>query len=188
MKSLIILTSFVAAALTDCGPSEPPLPTYGMVPEFHLTAHSGEEFSSKKLDGKIWVADFMFTNCPGPCPRMTTQMRTIQQAFPNESDIRFVSFTVDPDRDTPEVLEAYARRYKADLSTWYFLTGPVQKLHQLKRETFLLGDVNGVSFEHSTRFVLVDGDGRIRGFYPTAEPSDIDKLIADIRKLIDTKV
>jgi protein SCO1/2 len=159
-----------------------------MVPEFRLTAHTGEEFSSAKLSGKIWVADFMFTNCAGPCPRMTTQMRSIQQAFAGQSDVRFVSFTVDPERDTPEVLAAYARRYKADLNTWHFLTGPVEKIHQLKRETFLLGNVDGVNFEHSTRFVLVDGDGRIRGFYPTAEPSDIEKLTADMNRLVRERV
>jgi protein SCO1/2 len=159
-----------------------------MVPEFRLTAHTGEEFSSAALNGKIWVADFMFTNCPGPCPRMTTQMRSIQKAVAGQPNVRFVSFTVDPARDTPDVLTAYARRYQADLDTWYFLTGAVEKLHQLKRETFLLGDVNGVNFEHSTRFVLVDGDGRIRGFYSTSEPSDIDKLVSDLHKLIRWKV
>jgi protein SCO1 len=186
MKAYVI--GGILAALSACGPSEPPLPTYGVVPEFRLTAHTGQEFSSTGLNGKIWVADFMFTNCPGPCPRMTTQMRKIQEAFARQPDVRFVSFTVDPERDTPEVLAAYARRYQADLKTWHFLTGPVERLHQLKRETFLLGDVNGVNFEHSTRFVLVDGDGRIRGFYPTADPSDIEKLIGDLNKLIRESV
>ena len=188
MKLSSILASVLTLALAACGPSEPALPRYGMVPEFRLTAHTGQGFSSAVLNGKVWVADFMFTNCPGPCPRMTTQMRTIQEAFAGRPEIRFVSFTVDPERDTPEVLAAYARRYKADLNTWHFLTGPVETLHQLKRETFLLGDVNGANFEHSTRFVLVDGDGRIRGFYPTADPSDIDKLVADLNKLIRESV
>ena len=188
MKPGCVMVSILAVAFTACGPSEPPLPTYGMVPEFHLTAHTGQEFSSTSLHNKIWVADFMFTNCPGPCPRMTTQMRKIQEAFAGRPDVRFVSFTVDPKRDTPEILAAYARRYNADTNTWHFLTGPVEKLHQLKRETFLLGDVDGVTFEHSTRFVLVDGDGRIRGFYPTAEPSDIDKLIEDLNKLVRESV
>ncbi len=174
----------VSLNFLGCGVSEPALPTFGMVPEFQLTDQSGREFSSKTLNGKIWLVDFIFTNCPGPCPRMTSQMRTIQESFAAEPDVRLVSVTVDPARDTPEALAAYARTHRANLERWHFLTGPIDKLHQLKRETFLLGDVNGVTFEHSTRFVLVDGNARIRGFYPTTEASEIDKLIGDIRKLV----
>jgi protein SCO1/2 len=176
-----VLIASTLLTLGGCVRPADELPNFGVVPEFQLTSHTGRAFNSMELRGKVWVADFIFTNCPGPCPRMTGQMRSVQDAL---SEVRLVSFTIDPNRDTPEVLTAYAGRHHADLSRWYFLTGPVEKLHHLKRDVFLLGNVDGVTFEHSTRFVLVDGQSRIRGFYTTAEPDEVKKLIADTRRLL----
>lgn len=113
---------------------------------------------------------------------MTSQMRQVQTATQGQTDVKLVSITVDPERDTPEVLAAYARRTQADSSRWNFLTGSQQDLHKLKREVFLLGNVDG-ELNHSTRFVLVDRQSRIRGYYDTSEPGSIKKLIADIQRL-----
>jgi protein SCO1 len=176
------LVSIAFAVIAGCSSPEPELPTYGMVSDFSLTDQTGAAFSSDALNGHIWVANFIFTNCDGPCPRMTSQMHQVQDASSDMPLVHMVSFTVDPDRDTPEVLAAYGRRNKADFSRWHFLTGPKEKLHTLKRETFLLGDVDG-SLMHSTRFVLVDGNGRIRGFYHSDEQAGIDELIRDLRRL-----
>jgi protein SCO1 len=117
---------------------------------------------------------------------MTSQMRKVSQTFADRPDLKFVSITVDPVRDTPTALAAYARQFHADPARWVFLTGAQPELQKLSRNVFMLGDVDG-SLEHSTRFVLVDRQGRIRGFYLTSEPGAIDQLNGDIRTLFKEK-
>ncbi len=158
------------------------LPVFYDVPEFHLTAQDGQPFDSKILAGKIWVADFIYTTCPGPCPRMTSQMREVQDAIQKMQDVKLVSFTVDPARDTPPVLAEYAHVHGAAPERWYFLTGPQPSLQTLDRDVFKLGNLDA-SLEHSTRFVLVDRQSRIRGYYETSEAGAIPKVIQGIRDL-----
>lgn len=178
MKRILLAAGLLILA---CSPP-PPLEVLGKVPDFKLTAQTGAIFDSvKQLNGHIWVACFIFTNCKGPCPRMSAQMKQVQMATGDLPDVRFVSFTVDPERDTPEVLTAYAQKYGAD-GRWFFLTGPQAKLHLLKRYAFLLGSVDG-ELNHSTRFALVDTRSQIRAFYDTSDPGSIQKVIADIRRL-----
>ncbi|MEO8025334.1 MAG: SCO family protein [Bryobacteraceae bacterium] len=160
------------------------LPSYGVVEPFDLTDSSGKPFDSRTLDGHVWIADFIFTNCAGPCPRMSSQMRLLQIRLDGDaSAVKLVSFTVDPDRDTPEVLAEYSRRYHAESGRWYFLTGPKPRLHHITREVFRLGDVTG-TLEHSTRFALVDKQGRIRGFYPSDDTAQIQQLFRDAKVLL----
>jgi protein SCO1/2 len=170
-----------AVALAGCA-FHSNLPTYATVPPFTLTDQRGATFDSAQLANHVWVADFMFTNCPGPCPRMSSQMRQVQTALAI-ADVRLVSFTIDPQRDTPEALSAYAVRYAARQGVWYFLTGPVETLQRLDRDVFKLGDIDG-SLQHSTRFVLMDRKSRVRGYYLTSEPDAISQLIADARRLL----
>jgi protein SCO1/2 len=158
------------------------LQVFGKIPHFDLVAQDGQPFHSEALAGKIWVADFIYTTCPGPCPRMTSQMREVQDATSNLADVRMVSFTVDPAADTPPVLATYARTHGASTTTWSFLTGPVSTLQMLDRDAFKLGNIDG-TLQHSTRFVLVDRQGRIRGYYDTSEPSAIAKVISDVKSL-----
>jgi protein SCO1/2 len=167
-------------ALAGCTRREP-LPVYGAIQPFTLTSHTGAAFDSRELEGKVWVADFIFTNCNGPCPRMSAQMRQIQDRLGARPDLRFVSFTVDPRRDTPEVLSAYARRHGAR-EGWLFLTGPVEKLHDLCRNQFKLGNVDG-ALDHSTRFVLVDRQGRIRGYYRSFDDDLVERVTLDAGRL-----
>jgi protein SCO1/2 len=168
-------------ACTACS-RRPTLEVFGSVPQFNLIAQDGRPFHSQALDGKIWVADFIYTTCPGPCPRMTSQMREVQDAVSKIPDIRLVSFTVDPAEDTPPVLAAYAKTHGASESMWYFLTGPVPTLEMLDRDAFKLGNIDA-TMQHSTRFTLVDRQGRIRGYYDTSDPASIPKLVSDIRQL-----
>ena len=158
------------------------LPVLFDVPPFQLIAQDGLPFDSKILNGKIWVADFIYTTCPGPCPRMTSQMREVQDAVEKMSDVNFVSFTVDPARDTPEVLAGYAQAHHAAAGIWYFLTGPQNTLRTLDREVFKLGDLNA-SLDHSTRFVVVDRRSRIRGYFETSEAGAVPSVIDAIRAL-----
>ncbi len=170
-----------ALALVGCG-ARTSLPVYGNVPAFTLTSQSGKAFASDALSGKVWVVNFMFTSCLGPCPRMSSQIRWLGRELSDQPQIRFVSITVDPARDTPAALATYAARYQADPARWVFLTGPQPELQRLDRDVFKLGDVDG-SLAHSTRLVLVDGRGRIRGYYATDEENGLKPLLADARRL-----
>lgn len=157
------------------------LPEIGQVPDFLLTAQDGTPFqSASHLKGKIWVADFIFTTCNGPCPRMTALMRRVQDATAHIPDVHLVSFTVDPKTDTPPVLAEYARRFRYNPQRWHFLTGPPAELNRLSDDTFHLG---GIGPEHGTRFVLIDQKGRIRAYYETSDSSSIRQLVEDIAKL-----
>lgn len=169
------------AALSACSAPAPKFDILGNVPRFQLTSQDGHAFDSSALAGKIWVADFFYTTCPGPCPRMTSQMHDVQKAVEKLPNVRFVSFSIDPKNDTPHVLAAYAKEHAA-APGWFFLTGPVPTLQMLDRNAFKLGNIDG-SMQHSTRFVLVDGKGQIRAYYDTSEPTAVQKVIADVRAL-----
>ena len=151
----------------------------GAVPQFQLIAENGQPFDSASLDGKVWVANFIFTNCDGPCPRMSSLMRNIQTQSPS---VQMVSFTVDPARDTPPVLAAYAKHLTADAVRWRFLTGEPARLNDLALGVFKLNSVDG-SMNHSTRFALVDRQRRIRGYYISSEDGFMTTLMHDIRQL-----
>jgi protein SCO1 len=160
-----------------------PLPVLSEVPQFALVSDTGQAFDSHALDGHIWVADFVYTTCDGPCPMMSAHMRRIQdQTAVEYSDVRFVSFTVDPAHDTPPVLAEYAKRYRRDPNRWFFLTGPTAALNEVSLNAFKLNSVDG-SMTHSTRFALVDRQRRIRGYYISSEDDFMPKLMHDIRQL-----
>jgi protein SCO1/2 len=162
----------------------PALPELGAVEPFKLTDQSNQSFDSASLKGKVWIADFMFTTCPGPCPRMSSQMHGVQNELEGQG-IRLVSFTVDPEHDTPAVLAEYSAKFKATPGVWHFLTGAKADLNHLAKDVFRLGVVDG-SLEHSTRFVLVDRAGKIRGYYLTSDAGAIPRLIADAKALLNS--
>lgn len=175
---LVLLTAVLLAACA--GPK--PLPVLGQVPQFQLTAQTGQPFDSQSLDGHIWVADFIYTTCPGPCPMMSSQMRHVQLSTAETPNVRLVSFTVDPGHDTPPVLAEYAKHFTADPARWHFLTGEPRRLTDLGLHAFKLNSVDG-SLTHSTRFVLVDGARRIRGYYLSSDDGFMPHLLHDIRQL-----
>jgi len=183
---MVFWRSIVSAAfvlLAGCA-SRSDLPTLGTVAPFQLTEHTNQPFDSATLQNKVWVADFMFTTCPGPCPRMSSQMHQVQMELEGQG-IQLVSFTVDPKNDTPQVLAEYAKTFKASPGVWHFLTGEQADLNHLAKDVFKLGVVDG-SLEHSTRFVLVDRTGQMRGYYLTSEPNAIQRLIEDARALLNS--
>ncbi len=144
-------------------------------PEFALFDSAGELFEDSALDGKIWVADFFFTSCGGPCPRMTAAMAELAEAYKDAPDLRFVSYTVDPDTDTPERLAAYAERYGADTSRWHFLTGPNDEIQRIAVDGFKLGSIDNPVI-HSERFALVDRSGQIRGYFTGTDAEELQEL------------
>lgn len=164
-----------------------PLPSYGTVPKFALTNQDSQAFGSEKLAGKIWIADFIFTTCPGPCPIISTRMSELQKPLA-KSDVHLVSFTVDPEKDTPEVLRVYADKLRKEPFRWDFLTGPLDAITSLSRDGFKLaiaaGEEPGAGPVHSTRFVLVDRRGTIRGYYDALATDAVTKLLADTNHLL----
>ncbi|HYR85292.1 MAG TPA: SCO family protein [Terriglobia bacterium] len=179
---------FVFWSVVWLGCARPPeLIRYYPVPEFSLIERNGKAVTRDDLAGKVWVADFIFTNCGGTCPMMTEEMRKLQDVLPPE--IRLVSFTVDPSRDTADVLAKYAKKYGADEERWWFLTGDTQALYDLSIKGFKLAleDTGGTKTEpitHSTRFALVDRQGMIRGYYGGTEDEELKRLSADARTLL----
>jgi protein SCO1/2 len=160
--------------------------SYGAVPSFELVNQEAQPFGSAQLAGKIWIADFIFTSCPGPCPIISSRMSELQKPLA-KTDIHLVSFTVDPEKDTPEVLRAYAEKLHAQSKRWDFLTGSRAAIYALTRDGFKLavsdGSDEGGMPVHSTRVVLVDRRGAIRGYYDALAPDAVTKLLADANHL-----
>ena len=177
----VLLCFCVFLLLAGCAKVKP-LPVMGQVPQFQLTSSTDQPFDSHTLDGHVWVANFIYTTCDGPCPMMSHQMRGIQNSTGSTPQLKLVSFTVDPAHDTPPVLAKYAAHFKADPERWYFLTGEMARLNELGVGAFRLNSVDG-SLSHSTRFVLVDGKRRIRGYYLSNDDGFPKKLLHDIRQL-----
>lgn len=164
---------------------------YGSVPEFALTERDGSIVSLQQLRGKIWVADFIYTSCTDTCPLQSAMMAKLQQEYATKPDFQLVSFTVDPERDTPQALTSYATKFQADGKRWYFLTGQRDRIVRLVEEGFHLAvatvssdaDPAGI-IGHSPRFVLVDKDARIRGYYNSQESEAFVRLKNDIDSLV----
>ena len=163
------------------------MPSYGSVPNFNLVNQDGHTFGSAQLNGKIWIADFIFTTCPGPCPMISTRMSELQKPL-EKTDVHLVSVSVDPEKDTPEVLRDYAGKLRAQPERWDFLTGPRATIYSLSRDGFKLGVSDGSDETgtpvHSTRVVLVDRRGAIRGYYDALAPDAVTKLLADTNHLL----
>lgn len=163
-----------------------PMPPIGEIPPFRFTTQEGKTLTREDLLGKVWVADFIFTRCAGPCPIMTSRMAEISRALTKAKDVRVVSITVDPEHDTPEVLAEYAGRMTADPSRWIFLTGPKGEIEEFARKGMfqvLAYDDKGLP-THSTRFLVIDRQGHIRKTRNLDEPELVQKLFMDIGNLL----
>lgn len=169
-----------------------PLPILGAVPAFRLMDQSGADFSSRSLEGIAWIATFIYTTCPGPCPRVVERMKGIDAELARDPRMRIVAFSVDPATDTPERLAVYARERQLDPARWTLLTGESDEIFTLARLGFKLG-VNAADATdlpttgpvvHSVHAVLVDPAGRIRGYYDTMTPEAMAELVKDSRRLL----
>jgi len=156
------------------------------VPDFSLVDQSGEPIALSDLEGNPWVANFVFTTCKGPCPIMSQRMAELGTRLGKAENVRLVSFTVDPENDTPEVLTRYAEDLQADPDQWSFVTGPPEEVHDLIVKGFLqpLGEGKEGEPVHSTRFVVVDADGDIRSFREGMDPEVLQKILVDLGGLL----
>ena len=172
---------------SGCAKAPPPLRA---LPDFALTwvtTRGQSPLDLRALRGRVWIADFVYTRCAGPCPMLSANMAGLQKRLPKS--IGLLSFTVDPDHDSPEVLTAYARRFGADPQRWLFATGDKPALAKLFRDGFQIAAVENAAAEpgqnvaHTTKLVLIDGDGRIRGYYDGDDAASLDRLAADALRL-----
>lgn len=168
----------LALLLTPGCQSAVPPPDFGAVGSFSLTERSERTITQDDLLGKVWISSFVFTRCTGPCPQVTATMARLQHDLAPVSDLRLVTFTVDPDRDDPRELTRYAANFQADPDRWLFLTGKEADIHNLMVKGFKVGVEHnkgesvkpGDEFTHSTRLVVVDRRGHIRGYFSGLRP------------------
>ena len=174
------------------------LPVLGRVADFTLTNQSSRVTTLADLSNHVWVADIIFTRCAGPCPRMSAQMKSLQESLPPASAAKLVTLTTDPDNDTPAVMKKYGDRFKADFNRWTFLTGTKREIAGLAGDSLKLSAVpvkpedrkdDADLFIHTTIFVVVDRHAQLRGIFETGGEgvdwtnSVEPKLLATVRQL-----
>jgi cytochrome oxidase Cu insertion factor (SCO1/SenC/PrrC family) len=181
----------VVAAMVVVGCNRVKLDDFGAVPAFSLTDQSSKPVTNATFAGTPWAAAFVFTRCPMACPRVTRAMLGAQMDAKRRGiALRFVSFSIDPENDTPEVLLQYAKNYGADLASWSFLTGDAALVRTTAEKGFKIA-VEGTSdpsradfgINHGTQLVLVDGKGHIRGYYATDDPKALEQVVSDAAML-----
>lgn len=203
MRKIFVLALLIALIFTACQ-EEKQLPIYGKeavktetgydtiyrkVKSFEFLDQKGDLVTNQTFENKIYVADFFFTSCPSICPIMTKQMLRIHDAYLANNKVNLLSYTIDPDRDSIQKLEAYAE--KIDINTnekWHFVTGEKVDLYKMAEDYMIVAyadDELPGGFEHSGYFILVDGQQRVRGYYDGTLEEDVTQLIADIQILLD---
>lgn len=185
----LVLALLIALALGCSKPSAEDVPVLSQLPEFSLVDQDGQPFSRDAMEGGLWVAAFVFTHCRSTCPRLTAHMKGLQARVSDVSSASFVSVSVDPRNDTPEVIKAYMTKNDLDESNWRFVTGEEDAIRQVVVEGFRvgLGDEESAAagaddIMHSNSFVLVDEKARVRGYY-RANNDGIGDLERDLRAL-----
>jgi len=184
---LVITSCFLSAGfyifLLKSQLTQKSLTVLGQVIDFNLTDSQGKSFSLDELKGKVWVADFIFTTCGGICPVMSQNMSRLYEHFGRNNAVHFVSISVNPENDTPEVLAEYAKRYSADPDQWHFLTGPRETIEHLAVNGFKVGSAKEPVF-HSAYFILIDPRGNIRQYHEGTQTAALGKIKSDILTLL----
>lgn len=159
------------------------------ISDFRLTDQLGRTVTLETVRGKVVLADFFFTTCATICPRMSSQMVRVQEAFKDDPRLMILSHSVTPEMDSVPVLKEYGERYGADPERWRLLTGDRPQIYRLARRSYFAalddGDGGPDDFVHTENFVLADTQGRLRGFYDGTSPEDVDRAIGDIARLLD---
>jgi len=194
VAAMAVLLGIGLAALALWGPRrDAKLPVMSSLPAFSLTGSDGKPFDSAQLQGKVWVASFVFTSCKNSCPMLGMQMSRLSKLLSADERLALVSITVDPDKDTPKVLEGYAKGLGVADARWHFLTGKKSAIKALVEKGFLLTADPGAEILdergqpdilHSSKLVLVDGQGRIRGYYDGLLGSSVPALKQHIQQLL----
>ena len=159
---------------------------YHTIPSFSFVNQEGKTITEKNLDGKVFVGSFFFATCPSICPKMNYNLKGVADKFKLDPRVKFLSFTVDPEKDTVEALNVYAKLQGADSSQWWFLTGNKDSIYSIARDGFLVpaaGGKTAADFFHSQDLILIDKEKRIRGIYDGLDEADVKKLCDEIEVL-----
>jgi len=162
--------------------------TFHHIRPFKLINQENQLFTERDIEGKICVADFFFTTCPGICLKMTNSMYDIQKEFFNDDEILLLSHSVTPEKDSVPVLKQYAKEKKVDFKRWKLLTGNKNEIYDLGRKYYFVEEDEGVKkdndvFLHTENFILIDKQRHIRGIYNGLDPYSMQNLISDIKIL-----
>jgi len=158
------------------------LPVLGEIPDFLMTERNGQPFGKTEMLGKINIVELFFTSCPGVCPIMNRNMFELYQRLDGAEEVRFVSISVDPKRDSLEALKSYADSLGVDDDRWVFLQAPIDEIIDVCENGFML-PADGLPGGHSTRFVLIDPLGRIRGYYDGMSEGSMKILLTHLRQI-----
>lgn len=164
------------------------LESFHKIPSFNLTNQLGETITEKTFEGKIYIADFFFTTCPGICPKMTANMKVLQDEFLNDDEILLLSHSVTPETDSVPILKQYAENKGVINSKWHLVTGDRKQIYDLGRQSYFAEEDLGVDktdedFLHTENFVLIDQNRHIRGIYNGLNKTAVQQLIADVKTL-----
>ena len=186
--TVFVILLVVVTLLIHCksNQSAATLPILGKVPDFTFTEMTGQPFGKDNLKDQINIVDFIFTKCQGACPIMSSKMAHLYKLFKASEHVHFISITVDPQRDTFEVLKEYAKAQGVNDNRWHFLRAPIEQVIGLSEQGFKLAAEN-LPMGHSTRFVLVDDAGFIRGYYDGLDEESINILEKHIRGLLEKR-
>src|SRR4051812_8169598 len=190
-----IAVAFIVSTIQDS--RLPDLPVIAEIPDFAFTNQNGQPITKSALLGRVTLADVIFTRCGGPCPVMTGQMSDLQRRFPADAPVRFLTLTTDPSYDTPAILKQYATRFKANDSRWWFLTGPKHDIAEfIVKGLKLVAQEKAAAeqtapedlFIHSTMFVVLDKQARVRGGFDSDDPEFQKKVQTAVQKLTREKM
>tara|TARA_B100000989_G_C19516096_1_gene461709 strand:+ start:137 stop:727 length:591 start_codon:yes stop_codon:yes gene_type:complete len=179
----IILMGIGASWVIEKANASHKIPIIKKVPNFNFTNQNGKSFSHNQLKNKINVLDFFFTNCPGPCPIMTYNMKSLYDDFSSSNDVQFISITVDPENDNIEVLKNYADINGINDQRWHLLTSELSKIKSLKRDGFMLF-ADDLPQGHAIKFILIDENGNIRKYFDGTDEASLSILKKDISHLV----
>jgi protein SCO1/2 len=183
---LRFLLIFATSLLISCHEKEAPLPQYGQVRNFSLTTEDGTLLDTAALDRTILVVNFFFATCPKVCPAVQGRLAQVVHKYRSVPQVQFLSISIDPERDTPEILKEYASRFEYPEGKWRFLTGDPSVIKALLTEDFNFATAEDPSL-HSTRIVLIDGARKIRGFYQGDDADGVSELTRAIARLVESE-
>lgn len=185
--SLLLVSAVAGVTYFRIKYSKPPLPELKQVPDFALTERSGKTVHLADLRGKVLLVDFIYSECPGPCPMISSRFSALQPLVLQNRDTLMISVTLNPSRDTPEVLRRYAERFQASNDRWLFLTGDKTKVRALVTDGFMLTllDSNDPTqpIIHSTKIALVDKRGIIRAYFDAADENNRVEILDAVHQL-----
>ena len=183
LVGLFFLAVVTLVVIYFANQSRSDLMIYGQVPAFEFTESGGKPFGSAEMKGKINIVNFFFTSCKGPCPVMNAKVAELYQKYITSNEVRFVSISVDPDRDSLPVLQAYAKEHGVNDERWLFLRAPIEEVYRISEEGFMLaGELPTI---HSTKLILVDRELSIRGYYDSFDEESLRLLTTHVRELIN---